>query len=295
MAYREQLINCPDGRVLEVATMGDPADHTIVFHHGTPGSTKTMLTFEPLVEHENLFFVTTSRPGYGASDRLEGRNVASVVDDTRTVLDALGRDSYVALGWSGGGPHALACAALDAPRCRKAVALASVVPLDVDFDWTEGMGPENLEEFALAKEGGPVYEEYIATAGAFIAVMDKDNVIEMMSGLLSEADRAVLDDDRARELFATGMSYGFANGWYGYFDDNSAFYLPWGFDPTTIDVPVALFYGGADLMVPPSHGAWLSGHLPSATTHHHPPDGHLSIYARHLDEVQAELASAFES
>jgi pimeloyl-ACP methyl ester carboxylesterase len=295
VTFREQLINLPDGRVLEVATMGDPAGDTVFFHHGTPGSTKTLLAFEPLTESGKLFFVTTSRAGYGASTRREGRNIAAVVDDTRSALDALGRESYVALGWSGGGPHALACAALDAPRCLKAVALASVAPSDVDFDWTEGMGPENLEEFALAKEGGPAYEAYMEATCAFMAEVDKDNVIGMMAGLLPDADREVLEDDHDRELFATGIRYGFVHDWRGYFDDNVAFLLPWGFDPTTIDVPVVLYFGDADLMVPPTHGSWLSKNVPNAVARRHAPEGHLSIFLRHLDEIASDLASAFVS
>jgi len=275
--------------------MGDPAGHTVVFHHGTPGSTNTMLAFEPLAQSGELFFVTTSRAGYGASTRHEGRNVASVVDDVHAALDALGRDSYVALGWSGGGPHALACAAVDAPRCVKAVTLASVTPSDVDFDWTDGMGPENLEEFALAKTGGPAYEAYMESTCALMAEIDADNVVEMMAGLLPDADREVLEDDHARELFATGIRYGFAHDWRGYFDDNVAFMEPWGFDPTAIAVPVALYFGDVDLMVPPTHGVWLAANVPSASTHRHAPEGHLSIYARHLDEVARDLASAFES
>jgi pimeloyl-ACP methyl ester carboxylesterase len=295
VAILEQLINLPDGRVLEVATMGDPSGGTVLFHHGTPGSTKTLLAFEPLAESGELFFVTTSRAGYGASSRREGRNIASVVDDARCALDALGRESYVALGWSGGGPHALACAALDAPRCLKTVTLASVAPSDVDFDWTEGMGPENLEEFALAMVGGPAYEAYMEDSCAALAGVDKDNVIEMMAGLLPDADRAVLEDEHARDLFATGMRYGFANDWRGYFDDNVAFLLPWGFDVRTIDVPVALFYGDADLMVPPAHGRWLANNIANAVAHHHAPEGHLSIFARHFDELATELASGFSS
>lgn len=275
--------------------MGDPGGHTVFFHHGTPGSTKTMLAFESLAEDARLFFVTASRAGYGASSRREGRNVASVVGDTRFALDTLGRATYVSFGWSGGGPHALACAALDAPRCVKAVTLASVAPSDVDFDWSEGMGPENLEEFALAKEGGLAYETYMEASCNIMAEIDEDNVIELMTGLLAEADREVLGDDQAREIFATGISYGFAHDWRGYFDDNVAFLEPWGFDPSTIDVPVALYFGDADLMVPPAHGLWFADHLSTASPHRHAPDGHLSIYARHLDEVASDLASAFEA
>jgi pimeloyl-ACP methyl ester carboxylesterase len=293
MSYREHLIECPDGRTLEAATFGHPSGHTIFFHHGTPGSTSMVQDFESFLEFGNFFFVTTSRPGYGSSSRLEGRDVASVVSDVGTVLDFFHRNTYVALGWSGGGPHALACAALDTPRCLGALTLASVVPLDVDFDWTAGMGPENLEEFALAKKGGAPYEEFIATIGGLFAEANEQNIIELFGGLLPDIDKEVLANDKSRQVLATAVRHGFLNGWRGFYDDNVAFFSPWGFDPTTIAVPVSVWYGDADLMVPPTHGAWLASHLPSATAHHHPEDGHLSLYARHVEELAANLTDVF--
>lgn len=293
MAIHVQIIDLIDGRSLEVATMGDPSGQTVLFHHGTPGSYKTFQSLEPLLELGNFFFVTTSRPGYGASTRLEGRTIASVVDDARATLDHFRRGSYAAMGWSGGGPHALACGALDATRCRRVISLASVAPQVGDFDWTEGMGPENLEEFELAVKGGAPYEEYMATVSATLADMTKDNVIELMAGLLPEVDREVLADDEAREIFAESCSYGCKSGGRGYYDDNRAFLLPWGFDVANIQIPVALFYGDADLMVPPTHGAWLARHLPRTSSHHITHEGHLSIFANHFDEVATELAAAF--
>lgn len=293
MPYREHLIECPDGRTLEAATLGHPSGHTIFFHHGTPGSTLMVQDFESFMEYGNFFFVATSRAGYGGSSRLEGRQVGSVVNDVTTVLDFFHRDSYVAVGWSGGGPHALACAALDTPRCLGAVTLASVAPNDADFDWTDGMGPENLEEFALAKAGGPPFEEFVATLGAQCAEATEQNIIELFGGLLADVDKAVLANDRARQLLATGVRHGFLNGWRGYYDDDVAFFSPWGFDPTKIAVPVAVWYGDADLMVPPAHGAWLASHLPSATTHHYPSDGHLSIAAGHVEEIALGLDELF--
>ncbi|HEY5267474.1 MAG TPA: alpha/beta hydrolase [Acidimicrobiales bacterium] len=293
MAIHEQIIELIDGRSLEVATMGDPSGHTVLFHHGTPGSYKTFQTLEPLLEFGNFFFVTNSRAGYGASTRLEGRTISSVVDDARATLDHFRRGSYAAIGWSGGGPHALACGALDAARCRRVVSLASVAPQGVDFDWTEGMGPENLDEFELALKGGAQYVEFMATVNAALADANKDNVIELMAGLLPEVDREVLADDEVRELFAESSSYGCKSAGHGYYDDNRAFFLPWGFDVANIQVPVALFFGDADLMVPPTHGAWLASHLPRASTHHVAREGHLSIFANHFDEVATELAAAF--
>lgn len=250
-------------------------------------------SFEPLFEYGNFYFVTTSRPGYGRSTRREGRHVADAVGDATTVLDFFHRDAYAVMGWSGGGPHALACAALDAPRCLGAVTLASVVPVDVDFDWTEGMGPENLEEFALAKEGGPAYEEYIALVGGFMGEATEENIIALFGGLLPEVDKVVLADDRAREVLAAAVRHGFFDGWRGFYDDNVSFFSPWGFDPAAISVPVAVWYGDEDLMVPPTHGAWLVSHLASATAHHHANEGHLSLYARHLEELATNLADVF--
>jgi pimeloyl-ACP methyl ester carboxylesterase len=289
MTFREEQIVLADGRTLEVATIGDPSGATVFFHHGTPGTTRTVKSLEGLVDLGDFFVVTTSRPGYGQSTRREGRSIASVIGDLDAALTYFEREEYVALGWSGGGPHALASAALD-PRCRAAVTLASVAPADVDFDWTEGMGPENVEEYALAQEGGPVYEELMAATGDLLGVATRDNIVDMIGGLLSEPDREALVDDGARELFVEGMRYGFVNGWRGYYDDNVAMMAPWGFDVSDIAVPVHLFYGDEDLMVPAPHGKWLAAHVAKATVTHHPEEGHLSIFMNHLDEVAAALA-----
>jgi len=290
-----ECITLSDGRALEVATFGDPSMPTVLFHHGTPGSSRTIRLIWPLLERDEFFFVTTSRAGYGRSSRDAGRNIASVVADVRAALGQLGREEYVTLGWSGGGPHALACAALDAPRCRGAVVLAGVVPTDVDVDWTEGMGPENVEELALALEGGPAFEAAIAAAGGPLADATAKNVVELMGGLLSGPDQAVLLDDGLRGHFADATAYGFKEGWRGFYDDNVAIFAPWGFDSTAITEPVDVFFGDQDLMVPPAHGHWLAEHLSTATAHHYPDEGHLSIYINHFDEIAAALAAMFAS
>src|SRR5580692_5580109 len=232
MNYNELLLDLPDGRTLQVATLGEPSGKTVLFHHGTPGSANLVKMLAPLAEDGSLFVVTTSRAGYGKSTRLEGRDVASVVRDARTALDSLGRGDYVVVGWSGGGPHALACAALDAPRCLAAWSLAGVVPTNLDFDWTEGMGPENVEEFALAHDGGPEYEASMAAYGEAFGSATKDNVVELFGGLLSEPDKAVFEPEAAREDFAASLRQGFEFGWRGVYDDDEAMMHEWGFDPT---------------------------------------------------------------
>lgn len=288
--YHEQTVTLPDGRLIEVATVGDPYGQTAVFHHGTPGSTELVRLFG---EPEGLLLVTTSRPGYGTSSRDEGRSVGSVVEDVRCVLDQLGRDRYVAVGWSGGGPHALACAALDAPRCVGAWSLAGVAPYDADFDWTDGMAAENLEEFALALAGGPPYEAFMAQAAEAFSVATPENIVSIFGGLLSAADQTALANDEAREALATACRRAFANGWYGFYDDDRAFFAAWGFDPCAITVPVQVWYGDEDMMVPPTHGAWLAKNVSTSVEVHHPREGHVSLVTNHRAELIAGFARAF--
>jgi len=292
MALQIQQLSTPDGRSLEVASVGDPSGRTVFLHHGSPGTVAMLELFEGVARRDGWLMVALTRPGYAGSSRLEGRTVASVVDDVRVVLDALGRDSYLAVGWSGGGPHALACAALDAPRCRGAWSLAGVVPIDVDFDWTAGMGPENIEEFSLAVEGGALYEAHMAATGAQFATATPENVIDLFGGLLSQVDKGALADYAARATLARACADAFSNGWYGFFDDDQAFFSPWGFDVATIEVPVAIWYGNEDYMVPATHGAWLVQHIAGAREVHLAGEGHISLVKNHLDQLSAEITGA---
>ena len=292
MAYEERMIESPDGRVLEVATVGDPSHPPVFFHHGTPGSASLVRTIEEIATKGDLFLVTMSRAGYGTSSRQEGRNVAAAVPDTRTVLDALGLDRYAVVGWSGGGPHALACAALDAPRCIAAWSLAGVAPFTADFDWTDGMGPENIEEMELAVKGGPEYEAHMELIGTALGDATADNLIDLFGGLLSDPDKEALAPWAARELFADSFRRGFVHGWRGSYDDDRAMMSDWDFDPGAITIPVSVWFGDQDLMVPPTHAQWLLRTVTSSSGHHYPGEGHFSVIMNHFDELAADIKKA---
>lgn len=284
-----ECVTLRDGRQLEIMTSGDPSGRTVVFHHGTPG-------WAGLGPHMaeafgNNIVVSYSRAGYGSSARHAGRTVSSVVDDVRQVLDHLGRQEYISVGWSGGGPHALACAALDAPRCQAAISLAGVVPMDVDFDWTAGMAPENIEEFAVAREGGPRYEEHMQQAADTFANVTADTIFDAFGELLPQVDRDAINNGMGREAFADDCRHAFENGYWGFYDDDRAFFAEWGFDPRNITVPVAIWFGDADTMVPATHGEWLAKNVPGATRHFHAGDGHCSIVENHKPDLATQVAT----
>src|SRR5437763_3912203 len=156
------IVTAPDGRSLEVAVAGPEDGELLLLHTGTPGGGVLYEPSTAKAAERGLREATYSRPGYGGSDRNEGRTVADCVADAAAIGDALGAERFYTLGGSGGGPHALACAALLPDRIACAVSVAGVAPFEADgLDWTAGMGQENLDEFAAAREGGATLVEFL--------------------------------------------------------------------------------------------------------------------------------------
>jgi pimeloyl-ACP methyl ester carboxylesterase len=288
------VIKLSDGRDLEVATMGDPSGPTVVLQHGTPGSFYTLAGHAAAWVDRGLFFVLTSRAGYGNSSRREGRRAHDVVGDVHEALDTLERDSYVTLGFSGGGPHALACAALGAPRCRGAISAAGVAPNVADFDWTEGMNEEARQEFDDFLSGGPDFEASIMEGYEHFKNCTPDNMMELWQSLFSEVDIAAMRADDQRIPFGLGTGHAFVNGPWGYYDDNVSTMSDWGFSLRDITVPVGVWYGNEDLMVPARHGDYLSATILTARPHYYPAEGHMSIVSQYRDAIADEMLSFFE-
>jgi pimeloyl-ACP methyl ester carboxylesterase len=283
------MVELTDGRVLEVLSDGPEDGMPLVFQNGTP--TAAML-FAPMVEiaaARGLLTVTYSRPGYAGSTAKPGRSVADATADVAAIVDAIGADRFVTIGWSGGGPHALACAALLADRCAAAVSLSGVAPYPAaGLDWLAGMGPENVEEFTLALQGESALTPWLEEAAKQLATVQGSEVAAALGGLVSDVDKASLTGDFAEFMAATfrrSVSAGIA-GWR---DDDLAFAKPWGFELDAIERPVAVWQGGEDRMVPMAHGEWLAEHIPGADKHLYPGEGHLSLGVSALDRVVDNL------
>ena len=160
-------------------------------------------------------------------------------DDVRAIAHALGIERLLVIGWSGGGPHALACAARLEGLVVSAATLAGVAPWGAEgLDWLAGMGPENVAEFAAALESEAALERYLIPEADALREVTGANVADALGGLVSEVDRASLTGE-----FAEGSAKMFREavreGPWGWLDDDRAFARDWGFGLDTIRVPVA--------------------------------------------------------
>lgn len=257
----ERDLRLEDGRLLRAYDSGGVDDaFTVVWHHGSP---QTGAPLDPLLSaaaHRGIRLLSYGRPSYGGSTPCPGRGVASAAADVATIADAFAVARFAVMGASGGGPHALACAALLGGRVTGAVCLAGLAPFSEDFDWFAGMVSDGALRAAVA--GREARARYAESQ-------------EFDENSFTPADRLALSGAWASLAADAGRAA--AAGPDGEIDDDVAFAAPWGFDVTRIDAPVLIVQGGEDRIVPPAHADWLMGHIPRPELWLRPRDGHVSI------------------
>ncbi len=290
LAHVRQLdTTLTDGRNLRAYETGDPTGLLVVYHHGTPSSGLLDRIWADDARERGLRLVGFDRAGYGGSTRLPGRTVADVVADVAALVDSLGADEFLTYGISGGGPHALACATLLGDRVVAAAAIASAAPYDADgLDFLAGMGQDNLDEFGAAVEGPEALAAYLEAQRTELLATSPEGLRDAMESLLPDVDKAALTGEMAEVVHAS-MTSGLRHNGDGWLDDDLAFVSPWGFDVSSIEVPVLVTQGEQDLMVPFAHGQWLASHVPAATVRLLADEGHVSLHAK-VHEVQKWLA-----
>jgi pimeloyl-ACP methyl ester carboxylesterase len=261
----EHRIDIPGDRILAVAEWGDPDGLPWIDIHGTPGGRIRWWQDPTIYRRYGLRRLTIDRPGYGGSTRLAGRSVGDIVPDIERLAEALGIDRFVVSGGSGGGPHALACAALLPDRVIRCNAVVSVAPYDAEgLDWLDGMTEGNVIEFEAALQGEDASRPLCGKLRQITLERFEQGRLDWMGDdyEVSEADQAQLA--RHYDRVKAQMEDALAPGVDGWVDDVIAFTRTWGFSVEDIRVPVLLTYGRTDNLVPPAHGDWLAAHIPGA-------------------------------
>jgi pimeloyl-ACP methyl ester carboxylesterase len=277
------ILETPDGRLLRVHDEGDPQGAPVIVHHGTPG---VGMPYTAWLE-DGVRLIGFDRAGYGGSTRDRGRDIAAVAADVRVVADALGLESFATWGISGGGPHALACAALLPDRIYAAAAVASPAPYEADgLDWMAGGGEQNVVEFNAALQGETAVRPLLEQWHGAMNAAGAEGMRDEMASLLGAADRAALSGELAEYIHAGVVESGGVDGWL---DDDLAFVAPWGFGLETIDIPVLVRHGEQDQFVAADHSRWLGEHIPGAEVRITASDGHLTLYEHAIPEIHAWL------
>ena len=281
MAEPLKITTTPDGRELAFAIWGDPSGFPVLALHGTPGSRLERWPRDDLYRELGICLVTHDRAGYGRSSRRSGRTVVDEVGDVTLLADHLGFEQFAVSGGSGGGPHSLACAARLLDRVVRATCFVGIAPLGASGleqdEWLAGMDPENVKEFGWALAGEETLTVELEREHAAIrkrVAADPTTVLGDFE--LSESDRATLARPEVMQIVRESTAEQAVNGVWGWVDDDLAFARPWGFEVGEIRVPVLVWYGGTDVLVPPAHGEWLAANVPGCRVKIDDVAGHLA-------------------
>ena len=275
------------GRALRVRDVGDPDGAVVVYFHGTPGSRLDVCFGEQLAAERGVRLVAFDRPGYGGSTPAPF-GLASIAADAHAVADGLGVARFATLGMSGGGPGALAAAAVSRGRVIRAGIASGAGPFERVPGAIDELDDNDRGAVSLLP-GDPV-----AAASAFAAGFDAlaelagvsggSGVVAAFADLLSSRDGELLQDQRYASAFEETMHEALRQGTSGAGWDNVSWIGRWDIDLSAIRCPVLLWYGSDDRLAPPAHGEWLSENLPQARLVLRDGEGHLGIY-EHLGEM----------
>jgi len=263
MADAGAALSLPGGREVRYYDTGATAHpgRVLVWHSGTPHTGRLIAPLRTAAESAGIRLISVARPGFGGSTRLIGRSVADAARDVLAVLDELGVERFATVGASGGGPHALALAALGGERALGVATFASVAPYRAnDADWFAGMAdPRALR---AATEGLSARAEYAERA-------------EFDPRVFTEADWAALKGEWTE--LGQDAEAGSAQADGGEIDDDCALVFDWGVELAALRTHVLIVQGEQDRMIPAGHATRLLRALPDATSWWLAEDGHVSV------------------
>jgi pimeloyl-ACP methyl ester carboxylesterase len=282
-----------DGASIEYVVNG-PADapKLLIFHVGTPQAAVDFPALTSAAAAAGMRTATYSRGGYGRSSRITGRTVADEAGITAALADHLGHELFFTLGWSGGGPVALAAAALLPERVLACGSMAGISPrIEAGAEWRTFPTPEQLKDWDELAAGDldQLVPDFEGAVGMFSHI-----TVKGLRRLGGPADARALANDvvtAVDEPLVRSMRRSVASGYFGFLDDNLAQAHDWGFRVADIRVPVVIRHGALDRLVPAAHGRWLASAIPGARGVFLDDAGHGSI-ALPWSDVVDELVEA---
>lgn len=279
-------LKLPDGRCIEYIDNGVSSKSALILHHGTPTSMTVWGTWLAAAAELGIRAIAFTRPGYASSDRKVGRSIIDANEDLEEILNQLAVENFVSVGWSGGGPYALASGLLN--KCSGVQLIASVSPYDAeDFDWFQDQTPEMVEEAKISARSLEDSINFKENYYKEIRDMTAEQFLTEYAKRLSFESFETTYREFSKDL-SFSMHDALRDGVIGYAEDEYAFLRNWGFDTKEIQVPVLIWQGLDDLSVSPHMARWLNANISNPTLKLLEGQHHSSI----MVEKRAEILNA---
>lgn len=279
-----RLIVLPDGRRIECQSYGDPEGFPILYCHGGLSAPVDIAFADDAARERGVRIVAPARPGIGSSDRCRDRLVADWASDVSAVVAALGIERFSVLGWSAGGPFALAVAAGLAPLVVHTATVGGMAPLAPPLSARQlGLRLDQVL-FPLSRRSRRLAALVVRLSALAPAGVERNLLLRT----LPPEDKAVVEKMTPAEA-AAGLRDATRHGPGGVADDYAVIASTWGFEPGDIGAAVTVFQGAADTLLPRSHAEALAAQLPSGRLDVVEGAGHFLLHS-HFERVLDALA-----
>jgi len=275
-----QIITLPDGRGLGYADYGDLNGLPVFHFHGLPGSRLEGSLLANAAKNLGIRLISVDRPGMGFSDFQPNRRIADWPADITALADALGLESFVVEGFSGGGPYAAACAVSLPHRVKACGLISSAGPKGIELG-TQGKPWPAPSDSSIHKRVDAASRAWSGFArGCRDLASARRFVDEGLNRIFPGGLDAELGRDRTvQEIFAADFCEAFRQGIRGETHEDYLRNLPWDFTLVEISaqVPVFLWHGEQDANVPVCVGRAIARSIPHCKATFYPKDGHISV------------------
>jgi len=271
-------VRLADGRTLAYEDAGDPGGYPVVLAHGFPGSRLEARVVGASAAAAGVRLICPDRPGFGRSDPQPGRQLGDWPTDVAALADQLALAQFAVVGFSAGGPYALACAALLPERVSACGLASSPGPLDRPGS-TAGMTTINRVLFGAGRRA-PVVAGLLLRLIERSARAEPATVARRMGQGMAAADRRTLTTPTIGEPFGAAVSEAFRQGSAGPILEAALLVRPWPFVVDQISAPTIVWHGTDDRNVPAMWATELGSRIPRAEVHRVDGAGHLLFLER---------------
>lgn len=278
------------GREVRARESGDHAGRPLVYFHGTPGSRFDVGFGDTVAADLGVRVIGFDRPGYGGSTAAP-YDLCSIARDVAVLADALEVDRFAVLGWSGGGPFALAAAAELGDRVTTVGVAGTLAPPQQMPGAMDAFTDADRAALAFLPQEPERAAEHFRAANqemldGLLAVRD-DPEAPWIDWMWGESDPDVVVDPENRAALRSVLREGLRQGVMGICWDNVAWGGPWGFELDDVRQQALVWHGEGDRMVLPANARWLADHLPHAVLTAFPGEGHLLPMAHWPEMLEA--------
>lgn len=286
MNRENKSITLSDGRRLGYAEYGHEEGESLFFFHGCPGSHVEARLADKSAQELGIKIYALDRPGIGSSTFKHKRNIGDYPADVDEFADRLGIEKFSVIGLSGGGPYANACAQKIPDRLTSVGLVSAMGPLNDQMIW-RNLNWNYKGIFSMAPYEGMI-EQFLCGLN-YLAMLNPEYVFHLKHYTASASDSRILN--RNKSLFVEDRQNAFKQGVQGVSHEVKLLSRPWDFDPADIALPVHIWHGGEDKMVPPSAYDYFRRTIPASTGTFYQKEGHFLIFERFKEIINAVHSS----